>query len=43
MKNQILTKFNNNKWISSESTQVTDIIMGYISEQYDLAAEEMSQ
>ena len=43
MKNQILTKFNNNKWISSESTQVTDIIMGYIAEQYDLAAEEMSQ
>jgi len=42
-KNQILTKFNNNKWISSESTQVTDIIMDYIAEQYDLAAEEMSQ
>jgi hypothetical protein len=42
MQNQILARFTNSQWITSNNQQEAgDIILRYLSEQYDLAAEEM--
>jgi hypothetical protein len=43
LQDSLFESFSNRRWIIGNEQDARDAIMRYISEQYDLAAEEMSQ